>query len=206
MSDRSGSIAGRVVDPAGAPVSGASVAVHTGPGPVDDIAALTGPDGRFRLGNLGPGRYELAAFAAGNTEARVQVDVVLEGTSEVEIRFGGDAGPAPPPPPGEPPVTPPVEPPVEPAGVRVLTDRIDWNQVRLVRLSLRPAGAGPDVPTAEFLFSPTSNAPVVWETAAGGRYTFTASFFLDGGLQRTLGPLDGEGPLELDARQGVTLP
>lgn len=185
MNGNRGSIAGRVVDQAGAPVAGASVAVHAGPGPVDDIAALTDADGRFRLGNLSPGRYQLAVFGAGNAEAGAQVDVGDGGASEVEIRFGGDAGPEP------------------PRGVALVTDGIDWSEVRLIRVSMWPAGAGPDAPAKEFLFSPSSTRPATWEDAEGARYRYTASYFLDGGLQRTVGPVEGEGPLVLDQRQGV---
>ena len=43
-------IAGRVLDADGNPVPGASVAVSSGPGPVNDIAVVTDVEGRFRLG------------------------------------------------------------------------------------------------------------------------------------------------------------
>jgi hypothetical protein len=184
MSGDRASIAGRVLDDAGTPVHGASVAVSAGPGMVDDIAALTDTGGRFRLGNLVPGRYRLAAFGSADANAEAEIEVGVGERGEVEIRFGGHG-------------------PEAACGVTLLTGDIDWNRVRLVRVSLRETGAGQDAPAKEFLFSPSNTGSAVWETAAGTRYTYTASYFLDGGLQRTVGPVDGEDPtLVLDPRLG----
>lgn len=64
---------GRVVDPAGAPVAGARVALRPGLAAVPSLSAGTGEEwtaesdaaGRFRLAGLLPGRYELEATAPG---------------------------------------------------------------------------------------------------------------------------------------------
>ncbi|MEU4426898.1 carboxypeptidase-like regulatory domain-containing protein [Actinoplanes sp. NPDC024001] len=204
----SGSISGRVLDPNGVPLSGATVSITAGPGPNDDIAALTGPDGRFSLGNLNPGRYEVAVFDTLNGETRAEVDVADAVSNEVEIRFGGARAPDPTPMPMPTPMPTPM-PPDSPVGngngVPVLTDGIDWTAVRLIRVSIRPAGAGPDAPITELLFSPRKTGSVTWQAAPDTRYTYTASFFLRGGLQRTVGPLDGQGPLDLALQQGVSL-
>jgi hypothetical protein len=156
---------------------------------VDDIAALTDADGRFRLGNLTPGRYQLAVFGADNAEATAEVDVAEGEQGQAEIRFGAAAEPD------------------TAGGVTLVTDHIDWNQVRLARVSMRPAGSGPDTPAKEFLFSPSRTGSAVWQAAGGAGYTYTASYFLDGGLQRTVGPVDGAGPaLILDPQLGDSPP
>jgi carboxypeptidase family protein len=68
-------VAGRVRDTAGAPVAQARVAFADAPVPVPDVAALTGPDGRFALSAPAPGRYAVLAAADGHEAARVSVDV-----------------------------------------------------------------------------------------------------------------------------------
>lgn len=68
-------MAGRVRDTAGAPVAQARVAFAEAPVPVPDVAALTGPDGRFALGAPAAGRYVVVAAADGHAPARVAVDV-----------------------------------------------------------------------------------------------------------------------------------
>jgi hypothetical protein len=176
-----GSIAGRVLDPSGAPVSGASVAVSGGTGAVNDIAALTDAEGRFRLGNLPPGRYNVAVFGNDTAEAGTEVDIAEGEQRETEIRFGGEAG-------------------SDPAGgVRLVTDAIDWGRVRLVRVSLLPAGGEA---SKEFLFSPGRPGSAVWPATPGAWYTYTVSYFLAGGLQRTVGPTEsGDAALILDPAQ-----
>jgi hypothetical protein len=75
MSASSHLIEGRVVDAAGAPVPMASVYFVEGPVPLPDIAALTGPDGAFRLSVPGAGAYTLGVRGDGYTPAAVAVEV-----------------------------------------------------------------------------------------------------------------------------------
>jgi protocatechuate 3,4-dioxygenase beta subunit len=83
-----GSIAGRVVDAAGKPVEGASVAVTGSVTPHRDIAAITNADGRFHFGSMQPGPYRLAARARGSQQS---ADVVVAAGTEahVDLRLGG---------------------------------------------------------------------------------------------------------------------
>ena len=80
MTNQRAVVSGRVLDAHGQPVSGASVFVLKAPGPVSDIALLTGEEGRFTLSLPGPGRYELACHsdALGTTSAVVEVEVEVE--------------------------------------------------------------------------------------------------------------------------------
>lgn len=88
MSRPSGSIAGRVLDATGAPVSGATVAVTGGLQPFRDIAAVTSGDGSFRLGAIQPGQYQLGIHARG--KAGTAAVVVMAGAqSDVEIQLDG---------------------------------------------------------------------------------------------------------------------
>jgi protocatechuate 3,4-dioxygenase beta subunit len=87
MSSPLGSIAGRVVDAAGAPVAGAPVAVAAGPQPHSDIAALSGADGRFRLSSLVPGHYRIAAHSESHGSKETDVDVTAGQQALTEIRF-----------------------------------------------------------------------------------------------------------------------
>lgn len=52
---------GVVKDNAGRPVAGATVAVASGTGRYREIAALSSPDGTYRLGGVEPGSYVLRA-------------------------------------------------------------------------------------------------------------------------------------------------
>ena len=60
-----GRISGSVVDAQGAPVDGARVFLTAGPVPLPDIAAVTGPDGRFELTAPAPGDYTVACWEPG---------------------------------------------------------------------------------------------------------------------------------------------
>ena len=76
-------IKGVVLDAAGRPVARARVFVAKAPGPVPDVAVLTGPDGRFALGAARSGTYEIACSTdhAGTASATVVVgahDAVVE--------------------------------------------------------------------------------------------------------------------------------
>lgn len=79
-----GSIGGRVVDPRGGPLPGFSVAVVQSDGPHPDIAVLSGADGAFRLTGIASGRTVLAA-RSGEVAAQAQVEVVADGTAQVDI-------------------------------------------------------------------------------------------------------------------------
>jgi hypothetical protein len=68
-------IEGRVVDAAGAPVPMASVYFVDGPVALPDIAALTGPDGSFRLSAPGAGAYTLGVRSDGHKPATARVEV-----------------------------------------------------------------------------------------------------------------------------------
>jgi protocatechuate 3,4-dioxygenase beta subunit len=86
MNATQGSISGRVLDAAGLPIAGASVAVSGGSQQHRDIGALTSADGRFRFGNMLPGAYQVSARARNATRA---VDVVVSPgqTADAEIRL-----------------------------------------------------------------------------------------------------------------------
>jgi hypothetical protein len=82
-------IAGRAVDPQGAPVASAVVvANYRGRGAHPLGEALTGPDGAFAVGGLDAGEYELEVRADRFAPARVRCEA---GDSEVrvELRPGG---------------------------------------------------------------------------------------------------------------------
>jgi hypothetical protein len=82
-----GAVTGRVLDGAGAPVSGAAVAVVGSDGPHRDIAARTAEDGSFRLGGLPTGPVVLEA-RKGGTSGSAQVEVSGGAAVPVEIRIG----------------------------------------------------------------------------------------------------------------------
>lgn len=87
MSRAHGSISGRVLDAAGAPVAGASVVVSDSPQPHSDIAAVTGADGRFRLGGLAPGAYQIAAHSTTHSRGTARVVVTDGQQADAEIRL-----------------------------------------------------------------------------------------------------------------------
>jgi len=76
-------INGVVLDAAGRPVAQARVYVVKAPGPVPDVAVLTGPDGRFALAASRAGTYEIGCSTdrSGSGSATVVVgaqDAVVE--------------------------------------------------------------------------------------------------------------------------------
>ena len=83
----SGVITGRVIDAAGAPIAGATVAVTSNAQPVSDIASLTDADGRFRRGGLAPGRYTLDVRKAGRATRSIDVDVADAQQTNLEVRL-----------------------------------------------------------------------------------------------------------------------
>lgn len=84
-------VTGTVTDDAGQPLAEAAVAIAAAPGPVPDIAAMTGPDGRFAIPAPEPGDYTFVATASGERTGRVTVHVSADGVveAEVEIRVSG---------------------------------------------------------------------------------------------------------------------
>jgi hypothetical protein len=80
-------ISGVVLDATGKPVAQARVYVVKAPGPVADVAVLTGPDGRFSLAASRPGTYEIGCStdASGSTSSPV---VVGAHDAVVELRLG----------------------------------------------------------------------------------------------------------------------
>jgi len=77
-------VAGRVLDAAGEPVDLARVAFAATPVTLPDVAAVTGPDGRFALVAPVAGRYVLAAVGEGHPPAHLTADVRSE-RLELEI-------------------------------------------------------------------------------------------------------------------------
>ena len=80
-------ISGIVVDAAGRPVAQARVYAVKAPGPMPDVAALTGNDGRFTLAAPLPGAYEIGCTsdAHGSASAAVRVG---DGPAHIELRLG----------------------------------------------------------------------------------------------------------------------
>ncbi len=76
-------ISGVVTGPDG-PVALARVTVDSAPAPMPDLAGLTGEDGTFRMGTVGPGRYVVAVYADDFVPARAAV-TVHSGDREVDV-------------------------------------------------------------------------------------------------------------------------
>jgi hypothetical protein len=82
-------ISGVVSGPEG-PVALARVMIQSAPASTPDIAALTGEDGGFVVGTVGPGRYVLVVHADGYPPARREV-VVSQRDVSVDVRLRPDA-------------------------------------------------------------------------------------------------------------------
>jgi hypothetical protein len=76
---------GTVRDPAGQPVAGARVIFTESPVPMPDLAALTGPDGRFMLSLPVAGHYELAVHADGFVPKTTKCDAGPNALPPVDI-------------------------------------------------------------------------------------------------------------------------
>lgn len=81
--------------------------------------------------------------------------------------------------------------------VMLVTDLIDWSQVRLVRVSLNYSDPDQGVAVAEdFIFSPTNNASKTWKVELKDKdrdqYTYKIVYFMADGLQKTVGPNDSK--------------
>jgi hypothetical protein len=77
-------ISGLVTGPDG-PVAFARVMIAEAPAPMPDLAGLTGEDGMFTFGTVGPGRYIVAVYADGFVPARAAV-TVHAGDISVDLR------------------------------------------------------------------------------------------------------------------------
>ncbi|MCU1235270.1 MAG: carboxypeptidase regulatory-like protein [Candidatus Solibacter sp.] len=77
-----GSISGRVVDADGEPVDGAAVTIEIGPG-YSTIRDTTDDKGRFRLGDLRPGKYRVKAALPGVLPGSPPPEIRTDGTKEV---------------------------------------------------------------------------------------------------------------------------
>ncbi len=167
-----GSISGRVVDAEGEPVEGAAVAISTGPS-YSGSGAVTTDTGRFRLGDLRPGKYRVRAFvpAALVTLPEVRTD----GTSQVRYvptYYGG--------------VTDYKSAARIELGTGIELDGIEIRLVRapMVRISGKVLGVPPGQRGVELAFSQTTSSPgisgfkndgtfEVWNVDPG-RYFLTA--------------------------------
>lgn len=79
--------------------------------------------------------------------------------------------------------------------VQLVPDLIDWTQVRLARASL--SYADPDNKVAaskDFIFSPTNKAATSWKVELKNRqqdtFRYQVTYYLAGGLQKTVGPVN----------------
>jgi hypothetical protein len=81
-------ISGVVMGPEG-PVALARVMIESAPASTPDIAALTGEDGGFVVGTVGPGRYVLVVHADGYAPARREV-IVSQRNVSVDVRLRRD--------------------------------------------------------------------------------------------------------------------
>ena len=77
-------ISGLATGPDG-PVVFARVMIAEAPAPMPDLAGLTGEDGMFTFGTVGPGRYVFAVYADGFVPARAAV-TVHAGDISVDLR------------------------------------------------------------------------------------------------------------------------
>jgi len=80
-------LSGSVLDATGRPVAGARVHIVTAPGPVPDVAALTGADGCCVLGAVRAGRDQVACSTEAQGAASASIEVGTRG-AQVELRLG----------------------------------------------------------------------------------------------------------------------
>jgi hypothetical protein len=83
-----GIIAGKVIDPRGKPIAGASVMIVQGP-QHEDIALLTDEKGEFILGTRASGKYRLLVNAPGFPPAERDVEVKGGETTATQIKVRG---------------------------------------------------------------------------------------------------------------------
>lgn len=105
-------IQGRVINPSKAPMSRVAVTAKDSSG--DDNPTVTGPDGRFLIGGLDPGVYEITVESPGYRPFRTRITLPRTSPADlvVQLEFDVPATPAPAPRPPTPAPTPtPVRPP-----------------------------------------------------------------------------------------------
>jgi hypothetical protein len=78
--------------------------------------------------------------------------------------------------------------------VQVVTDLVDWTQVRLARVSLSYADPDGGVSASkDFIFSPANKANATWKVDLKNKqqdaFRCTATYYLASGLQKTVGPI-----------------
>jgi hypothetical protein len=77
--------------------------------------------------------------------------------------------------------------------VQVVTELVDWTQVRLARVSLSYADPVNRVAESDdFIFSPSNKANVAWKVPIKNKqldeFTYQITYYLATGLQKTVGP------------------
>ena len=80
-------ISGTVLDATGAPVAQARVYIPRAPGPVPDVATLSGADGRFTIAAAHSGVYEIACSTDTQGSAAASVQMGAKGHAVVELRL-----------------------------------------------------------------------------------------------------------------------
>ena len=88
MTDAPRTISGSVLDATGTPVAQARVYVTRAPGPVPDVAALSGADGRFTIAAAHTGLYTIACSTDTQGSAAATVQVGAKAGAAVELRLG----------------------------------------------------------------------------------------------------------------------
>ena len=83
-----GAIAGRVSEPSGRPLAGATVMIAGDSPSHHDIAALTTADGGFRFADLVPGDYTILVNAEGFPLQQRRVAVAAGETTRLEVTLG----------------------------------------------------------------------------------------------------------------------
>ena len=78
--------------------------------------------------------------------------------------------------------------------VQLVTDLLNWEQVRLVRAALSYADTDNRLAySKDFIFSPTNKANTSWKVDLKNKqkddFTYRVTYYLSGGLQKTVGPV-----------------
>lgn len=79
--------------------------------------------------------------------------------------------------------------------VQVITDVLDWDEVRLVRVALSYTDAENRVSQSkDLIFSPANKANTTWrvelKNGRQDRFTYAITYYLVSGLQKTVGPIN----------------